>query len=196
MADAKPDEFARPFLDFQSHARATPRSMGGAAPVVPPGPHGQGRPLDPALEAAKRRRDNKMTRVYDFAAAGIMPVTGPLVLDVDGPASGFVWDIKSIQVGPEDYSQLPYATGVTVIAFLRGQGLTTTGSNGQSTTATDVISYTQAWPAQGFWGRHQATCQFPSRLQIMVLGFTAGAWVTVGGQAEQTAVDVAETFAL
>lgn len=187
-----PDRFGRPQQDTYSHdGRPTPPGMGGAAPILPPSrvPIGGGGPTDPARAAAERARQDRLTRAIPIQTSGVVPASGPLVLDAGGPDSGYAWDVKRLHVGPADYTVLPYATGVTVIAFLRGQGATHGNSAGH------VLSWTQAWPAQGTWGRHEAHLEHGDRVQVVVIGLTAGTVVTLGGSVEQTGADVALTWA-
>ncbi|HSN12146.1 MAG TPA: hypothetical protein VLS51_08570 [Propionibacteriaceae bacterium] len=183
-----PDRFPTPYrTTYGTDERPTPPGMGGAAPRFAPSrvPIGGGGPTDRGQAAAMRAAQDRLTRAVPIQASGTVPASGPLVLDAGGPDAGYVWDLKRLMVGPVDYTALPYATGVTVLAFLRGQGDT----HGNS--ATHMLSWTKAWPAQGTWGRHEAHLEHGDRVQVVVLGLAAGTVVTVGGSVEQTASDVA-----
>ena len=181
-----PDRFGPPWRysgDTDQHP--TPPGMGGASPITVPyvAPRGVGAPIDRGAAAAERARQDRLTRTVPVIGSGVVPVSGPAVIDCGGPNQGYAWDLKRLMVGPVDLTVLPWASGVTTLLFLRGQ-------NAADTSASNALSTTQAWPAQGTWSRHEAHLEFGQRVVAVVLGLTAGTVVTVGGAAEQTATDV------
>ena len=185
MSNRAPDKFAQPYQDGQSHGRATPPGMGGAPPRFVPGIRGASVPTNRDGAALERARQDRLTRALPIIGSGVVPAAGNLVIDAGGPDSGYVWDVKRLHVGPADYTVLPYATGVTVLAFLRSNAASADNS------ATNLLSWTQAWPAQGTWSRHEAHLEAGEHVQVVIIGLPAGTVVTVGGSVEQTATDVA-----
>ena len=115
-------------------------------------------------------------RMYP-TAGGIVPAAGPLILELGGPNPGFIWEVKMLHVGPADYTALPYATGVTVVALGQTQG--DNGANG-------VGSWTAAWPAQGYWGSYEWTVTGNKKLRVAVIGLTAGTPVTAAAHVLQS----------
>jgi hypothetical protein len=176
--------------------------MGGAAPVLPAAPMAPRRPL-PGQEAAAamRRRQAAMTRVIDLQGSGLGAGAVPVVIGLGGPPSGFAWDLKSLVVGPEDFTVVPYpaANTVQVIVFGRSGALAGgAGAPNADTTATNVLGYNSGglYPYQQYWGRHEASILYPYVVELVVIGVAAGVVITAGGQAEQTAVNVEEIKSL
>lgn len=196
MPDASPDQFPETFQDFQSHERVTPRSMGGASPVLPPSmlPRRPYRGWDAKEAGAQRDYDGRLTSVIQLQGSGISAgPTIPLVITLDGPPQGKIWELRALNVGPEDLTALPWATGLTTLLFARGGTLQGgAGAPGSDTTAINLVSATQAWPAQATFGNHQASFLFPYILQVVVIGAALNYVVTVGGQCTETDVGVHE----
>jgi len=190
MADAKPDYFPAPFQDQQQHDRRTPESMGGSRGVYPPpAVAAPGRlPIDPRAAQAARRAAEALTRALPITGSAIVPASGPTVIDMGGPEVGFVWDLKSIILGPEDMTVLPYATGITTVLYSRAQ------SAAADTTPTNAVwlwngTIAGTFPACATFGRHEAHAESGENFQLVVIGATAGTLLIAGGTVEQTGAD-------
>jgi hypothetical protein len=185
----------RPEERYQDHARNTPPGMGGMDPLDVALPLRDPALLDSAAAALLRAFEDSLTKYIPVpGASGVIPAGGQLALDLGGPALGYIWHVRSIQVGPVDYTAqtLPIA-GFTVIAYARA-GTNAAGIGGDRS-AQSALSWTQQYPAQAFFSRGEAVCSQGDRLQVVVVG-TVGATVTAGATVEQTAADVHERRSL
>lgn len=156
------------------------------------------RPVDdptvdvPRSAAIERYWEERFARKVRLVGSGSAPASGFLWVNLLGPSDGYVWNVRRLNVGPADYTSLPYATGVTVLAVVAGQQPPPAGS----VTADQVASSTTNWPAQATWGPGELTLEGGDYLWVGVAGLTTGTAVTVGGQAQQTAVHVPEVYGI
>lgn len=195
----KADKFDPPWQDGQNHARVTPAEMGGALqldelPAKPAVPN-----LTPLEAALLRRMQNRETRALQFNTGGISAgATIPTVCAFgEAVPQGFAWDIKSVQVGPGDWTALPYATGVTTLVVARNpQQRASAAATAIGITAADVIGFSITWPCTFTWGRHVQSATFPEQIQVIVMGLAVGVQITAALQIEGTAAGVREIRSL
>lgn len=142
-----------------------------------------------AIERYYEERFGRKVRLLGSAVAG---ASGFSWLNLQGPSDGYVWNVRRLNVGPIDYTTLPYTTGVTVIAVVGGQQAPPAGS----VSADQVASVSTGWPAEATWGPGELTLEGGDYLWVGVAGLAQGTQITAGGQAQMTAVHTGEVYGL
>lgn len=185
MTNPSPDTLGVPYPTASSFTRQVFPSMGETTPHhdAPPPAGPPNRLPTPQVAAAERGTEESLPRPVDFAGSGVMPATGALFIRVGQVSPGWMMEVKRLNVGPPDYTVLPYATGVTVLAarqpFSQGGGAP---SVGYDMSAMSVASQVTTWPAEATWGRFEFLLVGGQSLVVVVIGLTAGLPVSVGGQ--------------
>lgn len=193
MPDTAPDHFDAPIGEAVASDRPTAPGVGGirgirAEEIAAAFGRRPAPAVDPRRTAAAQRLHTITTpRLIRLRGSAIATTGTPTVIYLDGPAAGWLWHIRRINVGPLDYSAGSFPTGIYVVSTIAGAdepGL-------PPDSAGQVISSTAAYPAEGTWGMGEATLGAGDHLRVIVTGLTTGTTVTAGGQAWAIGADIA-----
>lgn len=130
----------------------------------------------------------RRSRIYGTpigGGPGTATLGQPFVLDFGGPNQGFVWELKQLHIGPSDYTAT-VPGGLTSYIFV---GKPNDYSAGQ------IVTYTAQFPAQAFFGTHEAWVMDGERVYGVVTGAPTGQVITGSGLIIQSALDYLDPLA-
>jgi hypothetical protein len=198
-----PDFFGNPNQDARTPQRETPPELGGvSAPIDTDTPlltdlrRPRSATDDRATHALERMLEQSRARELDVVASANASAAGVAVLDLQGPAPGFLWVVRRINAGPLDYSAGATFTGITTIGIKSAQAAPGTASGVPADSGGQVFSQTNLFPAEGTWGRGELVLLEGERLLLIVIGLTANFLVTSGAHIQQYAAAVGQTYGL
>jgi hypothetical protein len=135
------------------------------------------------IDTMNKRLHNiaKREESYQFGAVEVMlrgscvsATTGNLIMCLDGPSYGRLWEVKRLTVGGALWTSTVGGQAIVVLS----------PASGQVTPATsDVADQAASLPSVAYYSTRQLTVRHPNRLYVVILSPTASTQYAVGGQA-------------
>lgn len=199
-----PDFFPNAEQTAGSPQRATPPQLGGvAAPLTAPAEQTFGQSADPRgrvdqrlTHMLERYIEQGRAREFDQPGSDAANANGIAVVDLAGPAPGFMWVVRRINAGPADYSAGATFTGVLCIGAKTTQAAPNSVNGVPADSGGQVFSQTTVFPAEGTWGRGELIVLEGERLILIITGLTNGFLVTAGAHGQQYAAAFPQSYTL
>lgn len=198
------DFFPNPRQDARTPQRETPPDLGGtAAPLTPQAEAQFGQTADP-----RGRTDDRLTHVleraieqgrareFDSQGSDNANANGFSVVDLGGPPPGFMWVVRRVNAGPEDYTAGATFTGVLVIAVKSPLAAPNNLNGIPAASGGQVISTTGVFPSEGTWGRGELVLMGNERLVLIITGLTPNLLVTAAAHGQQYAAAYPQSYTL
>jgi hypothetical protein len=198
-----PDFFPNPMQTSRTPQRETPPLLGGtAAPldqdtqILEDLRQPRSATDDRATHALERLIEQTRAREIDVVAGDAANANGIAVVDMQGPAPGFLWVVRRINAGPVDYSAGATFSGVLTIGIKSAQAAPGNVNGVPADSGGQVFSQTNLFPAEGTWGRGELVLLEGERLILVITGLANNFQVTAGAHVQQYAAAVGQTYGL
>jgi hypothetical protein len=130
-------------------------------------------------QAAIDREARAIPGDYQFAASGVYPASGNLVLNLGSPDQGQYWLVRRIVVGGSDITTTPAGIGWV---FVQGSPPNQNGANPPTASVADFTTGT--FPQKAFYGTHQLVADETEFVYVVITAGTPGTLYVASLKAE------------
>jgi hypothetical protein len=125
-----------------------------------------------SLDSYMREAARQETPLYSrTAGTGVVSAGGVAVIDLGGPQSGYLREVRSIAVG--GITPTTAAPGRADVYVLSSDLINLT-QPGETAGLAEWRDYTIAMPSVAFYGKGDVVLHYTERLQLLISGATAG----------------------
>jgi len=142
------------------------------------------------VREALARRSETAPIAADFQASGVGPASGILMLDLGGPAQGYVWELRRASFFEGDLPLTTPASGRGWVFSGTWMGYTASGTAGALAAQINGMQYiddtqTLTFPVSRFYAGAASAIKYPEHYIALISPNTTGLLYAVSGSAAQ-----------